>query len=234
MKLQLLHSIRARLNLFRSLASATGASRRNFRARKYPCSEKRSAERAFTLVELLVSIGIFTIITTIAVLNNGRFNSSVLLSNLAYEIALSVRQAQFYGITVKGTAADPSKFNSGYGVRFDLASPTTFTLYEDVKPLSGNPNHIKDAGDVDLEVFRIQRGNRISKICVDTVCTNTIVDITFVRPNPDAFIRAANNQTTGYNKADICVLSPQNTKRKITVESTGQISVSANTSPTCD
>jgi prepilin-type N-terminal cleavage/methylation domain-containing protein len=189
--------------------------------------ENQAAQKGFTLVELLVSIGIFTAITTVSVLNNSRFNSSVLLTNLAYEIGLSVRQAQFYGITVRGTSADPTKFDSGYGVRFDTTSPTTFVMYEDVRPVGGSPNHIKDAGDLDLETFRIQKGNRISKVCVDGVCTNAIVDITFIRPNPDAYIRASNNTSISYGKAEICVESPSATRRKVVVESTGQISVTA-------
>lgn len=192
----------------------------------------------FTLAELLVSIAIFSAITTLAVLNNNRFNSSVILTNLAYEIALSVRQAQFYGITVKGTSSNPNKFNSGYGVRFDLSSPATYALYEDVStnPLAATPDHIKTVADADLEVFTINKGNKISKICLDGCPTGgaSILDITFVRPNPEAFIRAGNNPAVEYGKAEICLVSPDMTKRKIIVERTGQISVASNTSPACD
>jgi prepilin-type N-terminal cleavage/methylation domain-containing protein len=194
-----------------------------------PCS------RGFTLIELLVSIGIFTLITTISVFNNAQFNSNVLLTNLAYEVALSVRQAQFYGISVRQNTSDSSKYDSGYGIRFDrVASPTSYILYEDVK--SGvSPNHIKDAGDTDIETFTLQKGNRITKVCVDGDCTtHSRVDITFVRPNPDAYIRASDNTSTAYGKAEVCVASPAGAKRKVVVESTGQISVSTDASPLCD
>src|SRR6185369_828665 len=102
----------------------------------------RKQEQGFTLVELLISIAIFTMITSVAVFNHAEFNGSVLLTNLAYEIALSVRQAQVYGTTVKQSSdINTVRFDSGYGVHFNTAAPTTYTLFEDKFP----PNHVYDA-----------------------------------------------------------------------------------------
>lgn len=187
----------------------------------------------FTLVELLVSIGIFTIITTVAVFNHAQFNNSVLLTNLAYEIALSVRQAQFYGITVRQSTASPGAFDSGYGVRFDLGvSNTQYSLYEDRPP----QNHVYASSEL-LETFKIQKGNRISKILVTnssgTVSTPSIVDISFIRPNPDTYITAGDLVTPYYAKAEVCVTSPSNVNRMIVIESTGQISVTTDPTNKC-
>ncbi|MBX4209331.1 prepilin-type N-terminal cleavage/methylation domain-containing protein [Candidatus Parcubacteria bacterium] len=186
------------------------------------------ASRGFTLVELLVSIAIFTFITTVAIFNNAQFNGSVLLTNLAYEIGLSIRQAQFYGISVRQNAA--LSFNSGYGIDFNTASPSSYVLFEDK---TGGTAHVKDAGDVDIQTFTIGKGNRISKICLNgvTPCSAAIVDVTFLRPNPDAYIRSAG---TSYGKAEICLQSPQGLKRKVTVESTGQISAGADDTGVCN
>src|SRR3954470_14945717 len=133
--------------------------------------------KGFTLVELLVSIGIFTVITSMAVYSHAQFNGSVLLTNLAYEIGLSVRQAQFYGISVRQNAA--SSFDSGYGVHFDLATPTSYILFEDK---AGSSVHVRDGSDVDLQIFSISKGNKVSKICINGVCDVTNIDLTFVRP----------------------------------------------------
>lgn len=185
------------------------------------------------MVELLVSISIFSLITTVAVFNHSKFNGTVILTNLAYEVALSVRQAQFYGIIVRQTSADATKFDSGYGIHFDLTNPSTYFIFEDVKS-GGVPNHVYDGSDISVETFRIQKGNAISKVCVDGNCSNSVVDISFVRPNPDAYIRAGGIQGTSYGKAEICVSSPSGTKRKVTVESTGQISVSVDAGAVCN
>jgi len=194
----------------------------------------RTSTKGFTLVELLVSIGIFTLITTVAVFNNSSFNGSLVLSNLAYEIGLSVRQAQFYGITVKQTSLDQTKFDSGYGIHFDMNDPSTYILFEDRKPPAGSPDHVyngSSVADADIEIFRISKGNSISNVCVDGNCVNSSVDITFVRPHPDAYIRVNGDPLTYHAQANICVISKQGTKRKVVVESTGQISVGKDNPP---
>src|SRR3989344_831085 len=189
----------------------------------------------FTLVELLVSIGIFMLITTMAVVNHTQFNSSVLLTNLAYEIGLSIRQAQVYGITVKQTLDNPTQFNSGYGIHFDLTSdPKTYTLFEDVKPVGDQVDHVyNQITDEDVEIFHIQKGNRISGIYIDGDSdSQNEVDITFIRPHPDAYIKFSGNSSL-HSKAEICLKSPQGTVRKVVVENTGQISVVAENVTIC-
>ncbi|MDP1624896.1 MAG: prepilin-type N-terminal cleavage/methylation domain-containing protein [bacterium] len=190
--------------------------------------------KGFTLVELLVSISIFTVITSVAVFNHAQFNGSVLLTNLAYEIALSVRQAQFYGITVRQSTVMPGAFDSGYGIRFDLGeSVTRYSLYEDRLP----QNHVYDGAGELLESFQIQKGNRISKILVTSgsgsPVTANIVDISFIRPNPDTYITVGGNTSIFYSKAEICVSSPQGSSRIIVVEATGQISVTIDQTDKC-
>jgi prepilin-type N-terminal cleavage/methylation domain-containing protein len=199
-------------------------------------SRTKTASPGFTLVELLVSIGIFTVITTVSVFSYTDFNSNVLLTNLAYEIALSVRQAQFYGITVKQSAS-AGNFNSGYGVHFESGA-TSYTLFEDGKG-GGTLNHEYESDpdplqDEALETYFIQKGNRISKVCIKGSPSNTCfdsMDLSFVRPNPETYVARFNGITpvgnpTDGNTAFICLASPKGTLRKVTVESTGQISVS--------
>lgn len=197
-----------------------------------PYKQSYTHQKGFTLVELLVSITIFSVITTMAVFSNSQFNSSVLLTNLAYEIAISVRQAQVYGVTVRKNAS--GGFDSAYGIHFDLATPSKYVLFEDKAP----QDHICDSNEClqanVVEVFNIQKGNRISKICVDSTCsTSGTLDVSFVRPNPDAFIRR-DGQATRYNKAEICVSSISGSKRKVVVEETGQISATQDTTNICN
>jgi len=183
---------------------------------------KRPSATGFTLVELLVSIGIFTLITTVSVFNYSTFNASVALTNLAYEVALSVRQAQFYGITVKQSASSGG-FDSGYGVHFTTAN--AYTLFED-----RDRDHIYDTTPEEaLETYSIQKGNTISRICVVSTsvdCSPTSLDLSFVRPNPDTFIVKNGVAGVYYASAIVCLSSPKGTYRKVLVEATGQISVS--------
>ena len=56
--------------------------------------------KGFTLVEMLVSIAIFVLITTVVVFRHASFNASVQLSNAVYDLALQFRQSQFEAINV--------------------------------------------------------------------------------------------------------------------------------------
>lgn len=186
------------------------------------------------MVELLISISIFTVITAVSVFSYSGFNSSVLVTNLAYDIALSVRQAQFYGITVKQSGTNG--FDSGYGVHFTRNS-SSYTLFEDV-----DTDHVFDAssGDIGLETYMIQKGNKIDRLCVVGTaigCNFDSIDISFVRPNPDTFVArfqsgVQNGSVTDGYPVVVCVSSPSGVKRKVTVEATGQISVSTD-APEC-
>lgn len=69
--------------------------------------------RGFSLVELLVVLSIAIIITTLVLLNYPRFGANQALNISAQEVAQVIREAQLYGISVKGS--DGTTFPS-YGV----------------------------------------------------------------------------------------------------------------------
>src|SRR3989344_4732921 len=76
-------------------------------------------KRGFTLVELIVVVAITTLISSIVVVGSSKFDGTILLTNLAYDVALSVREAQFAGLNVKVfQSGGTSTFNAGYGITF--------------------------------------------------------------------------------------------------------------------
>lgn len=183
----------------------------------------------FTLIELLICISIFVIITAVAVWNNSQFNSSILLTDLGYEIGLSVRQAQVYGITVKApsscvTGNPTCSFNSGYGVHFDITSPAQYILFEDKGP---TPDHIYESGEL-LENYAIGRGYTVKKLCIGVSGVYHSVnqlDVSFVRPEPEAWV-SGNGGAASLAEADIYVQDPKDVAdRLIQIEPTGQISI---------
>jgi len=199
--------------------------------------------KGFTLIELLTSVAIFSAITTVALFNNSKFNSSVLLTNTAYEVALAIRQAQFYGVNIKQSSntTHTLRYQSGYGVRF-VPNAGSFFLFEDVSPDPDNealPDRVYTNSDVQVENFTLRRGATISKVCVDscdssnTLGTGEPLDITFLRPNPDAEIRR-NGSGVPYSSARVCVKAPDGTQRKIIVNTTGQISVVSGDATDCN
>lgn len=201
------------------------------------------SQKGFTLVELLVAISIVGVISTVIVFNHKKFNDNLEITNLAYEVALAIRQAQVYGVSVKefkeGTTEE-QRFGTAYGVHFDIRSPTSFVLFADVNKdrLYTGSSSDCSAGTPDkcVERFQIGKGNVIHDLCEIQAngnydCNAAVKNeahITFMRPDPDATLRFTNNSHGGINtpaSLAICIRSPQGKIKEIRVYSTGQISI---------
>lgn len=183
------------------------------------------ANKGFTLIELLVSVAIFVIITSIILAKHSKFSGTLLLENLAYDIALTIRKAQVFGLSIR--EASPGVFDSGYGVHFDNVNNNLYIFFKDE-----NKNKKYDGSSEALETFTLGKGNIISKFCGTIVsgtekCSPseiTYLDIVFERPNPDAIIKSDILADT-YGSAEITILSPEGTEWKVETITTGQISI---------
>lgn len=179
--------------------------------------------RAFTLMELIVVTAIFIIVTAVTLASSGRFGGSIRLENLAYDIALSIRQAQVYGIAVQRYGA--SNFDVSYGMHFERGGSTSYVLFADVVPKDG----LYSEGEL-VQSTEIQGGYRIVDLCArfagasSDTCGANKLDITFVRPEPDAYIRV-NDGATLYESGKIILESPRGDRASVVVEVPGQISV---------
>jgi hypothetical protein len=196
-----------------------------------PTKQRKGIKKAgFTLVELMVAVGVMILILSVILVNYNKFDSGIVLTNLAYDIGLSVRKAQTYGISVKGRELGTSgDFGYPYGIHFDTAVAKQYKIFIDL-----NRDGDYDAGGVGeeaIETFNIQGTYLIKDLCLENTpvndCTSpNTLDITFTRPNPDATVRI-NNTTPSDKPAIIKVVSikDETTYKSIIVRSTGQISV---------
>ncbi len=195
-----------------------------------PSGAKASSTAGFTLIELLVVTGIMIVISTLVFANNSAFGGKVLLQNLAYDSALTVRQAQVYGISVQRFGDDT--FADGYGVRFtrntDPAVQDQFVLFADVIDQNGLYDCTSALACELVSANLIRSGYHISDICIPASqaqpCGHTSLDVTFRRPDPDAYIRA-DGQSLLYESARVIFISPRNETQAVVVEQNGQISV---------
>lgn len=204
--------------MIRSLFNKTGSKR----------SRHGVARSGFTLIELLVVTAIVVIISGVVLANNTRFGGSVLLQNFAYDMALSIREAQVYGIAVRRAAS--GTFGSGFGVHFEMSSPTTYVLFADTNP-SPTGDEIYNVGQGELvETNTILRGYKIQGLCTKETaagvwdCTANALDILFRRPEPDAYIHT-NGAGALHSYSRIVLVSPQGDQISVLVEANGQITV---------
>lgn len=185
--------------------------------------EKRKVkrDRGFTLIEMITVIAIFGILTAIVVGNYSKFTNDAVLTNMAYEIALSIREAQTYGVAVTNRSAS---FENSFGISFDTSSETQiYTLYEDK-----NSNNVLDSGE-DIKTYTLQRSIKIIDVEDDDCNTvsNNLLNIIFDRPNPEPTI----NGSDDLSGARIVIQSPELTKRYVVIRNNGQIYVDSN--PEC-
>lgn len=184
------------------------------------------SSRGFTLIEMVVTIAIVGIISAVVMFQYSKYDSQLLLKNLAYEIALQVREAQVFGISVRG---DATGFSAGYGVHFSMSTPTQYFLFRDI-----NNDLEYDNGELIVSRHTIGRGNRIMTLCAgngpfptpssagcDSGSGETL-DIVFRRPHPDAIVNGG-----GPEEATIYLTSAQASAniRSVSITATGQISV---------
>lgn len=174
------------------------------------------SQKGFTLIEMLVTVSIFALLSVVVVARNAAFDNEVLLNNLAYDIALSIRQAQQFGINVR---VAQGQFDAPYGVHFDAGSVTyTSFIDRDGNGIYGGPT----SGEL-LEVYTLGRGAQVNMLCnLDTqACGLSALDVIFKRPEPDAII---NNGAMSSGRIEL-ISSRQAGTRYIDVSSTGQIAI---------
>jgi prepilin-type N-terminal cleavage/methylation domain-containing protein len=185
----------------------------------------RTHQAGITLIEVMVSIAIFAIVTSIVLFNYSTFNANILVTNLAYEIALAVRQAQVYGLSVKTETSSTETY--AYGIYVSVDDSKNIYLYADKGGVIGfDIDDIDNCGDPDSEcqeIFTIRGDVSIDSLVVDNSDVNRL-DIIFKRPNPEALIYGDTDDRKQW--AEIRIVSGRTGKSKaINVNITGQISV---------
>jgi hypothetical protein len=182
----------------------------------------------------MVVTGIFMILSGVVLTTNARFGSLIVLQNLAHDMALSVRQAQVYGIAVRRYEA--ANFDVSYGIHFSTPgeeAPMIYELFADV-----NRNGAYDTGDAIVNSTTVNSAYRLADLCVRSNtgledCSISTADVVFRRPEPDACIGSGGAITfnqqfecvSQMDRARVVLESRSGEQSEVLVEASGQISV---------
>ncbi len=189
-----------------------------------------STQGGFGLIELMVSVTIMVIVSGIVITNQNAFNSAVLLSGQAYEIAFQIREVQQSAVSA---TYDEGTYKSIRGLYFDQTAGNNqhYVVFkdDDADGWFDNGEQFGAQGFIDprFEIDEIKDENS------DTVGPQA--SIIFVRPNFDArFFKGsgtADEIDTDSLFIDIKRVDSVDDIRTIEVTATGQISVSRPTPP---
>ena len=200
---------------------------------------------------MLVVLAIITIITTIAITSQSTFNKTLILKNTAYDVALSIRSAESFGIGSRVSTSGAT--NAAYGVHFTKAT-NSFIVFADTSPgdAGNDANHCHglppsgdatapdalygncvytSGADVLVQTYTLGNGISVSNLCTSAnggQCSNsglTTLDIVFARPNPNPFMSTNGTWPSGWKitKACITLTSAQGGTSLILVSDTGAI-----------
>ena len=208
-------------------------------------------QRGMTLVELMVVLSIFVIVTSLSIFDYKSFRSNISIQNLANDITLAVRKAQNFAI---GAHNANEVFTLGYGLHFTTSSDSSYGSISGsnksfIMFIDSTVNKLYDYSTTDLtcgsdnecsEIFNITTSDRIVAIYLndDTspIESTSALDITFLRPNPDAiFCHRFNINSSSCNTSTVIShvrikisngLTGTDEKTKIiSIWNTGQISI---------
>ena len=178
----------------------------------------------FGIIELLVSISIMVIISSVIMVQQKSFNSAVLLRSQAYSIALEARQIQLSAVSVSGEAGD---FRSLLGLHFDTGSNQEYKIFKDA-----DNDKYYDATEMFGKQGKLDKRFEIRAIrAVGDSITGNAVSVVFERPNFDARFVDSSGELTNASSIEIDIgqkngqLGTNDTIRTIEITATGQIAV---------
>lgn len=188
--------------------------------------QRPPAQAGFSLIELMVSIGIMVIVMAVIMVRQTSFNGAVLLRSEAYKVALNLRDVQLSAVSAVGNSGD---FRELYGAHFTASSPANefYQIFKDA-----DNDGFYDSGEEFGAQGVLDSRFIIREIRVDGVLYNSPqgLSVVFERPNFDAMfygsggpvsatsvqIDVARKAATGNGLGDL---------RTIEITSAGQIAV---------
>lgn len=173
--------------------------------------KKKYNNKGFTLAELIIVIAIMAIISTLALFNSSKLNSSVLLSDTAYEIGLIVRDAQISGLGAKVLLSGGMATTTNQGVYFNMDKQETVILFADLD----KGNAYSDGEDTQVYNIENKRAGKILSMCTipgdsegTDICDESNIselNVIFKRPNPEAYFYVSDGVNPSEHQGSVVI-----------------------------
>lgn len=189
----------------------------------------------FTLIEVVVVIGVIVIIATVTLARFPEFSERIGVEQESGKLVLALRKAQSYALAVRELRAGSGIFPP-YGVNISTSNRTRYTLFAD-SPIKNN--RFDEASGESIERFIVEKRVTIDKICGNSQsippgssCDSgfgglSSADIVYERPAPTiTLIGVEDGLPLSYNDIKVDLKSLDGSiKKSVIIWSTGQISI---------
>jgi prepilin-type N-terminal cleavage/methylation domain-containing protein len=214
-----------------------------------------SLQKGFTLLEMVMVTAIIGILLAVVLTQERNFDSSTVLINTAYDVALSLRETQSLGLSSRNFSTTN---NAGYGIYIGNSS-NSYIQFADVYPAVGSestsytyncPHSTSDSGtpaerpgdclyetspvNETVETYTLASGYTITGVGAYnhsglwgySVPGDATIDIVFERPNLQPLMNVQSRGTTSStSKVAIKIASPNGTVECVVITRLGQIYV---------
>jgi len=170
-------------------------------------------QRGLTVIEMLVTIGVLTVLSGLLVLYSRSGEQTSTLLREAAKMATDINRVKNLAITtMEFSTKDGRKINPcGYGVYFDR-SQNQYIIFGDLSQNCQTSNHLRTAdGSADVETINITKPLKFQRVDIDQVF--------FLAPDPTIYF-----QPSGINEAQIQFRAPNGTTMGVKINKTGQVS----------
>lgn len=175
--------------------------------------------KGFTIVELLIMIGILALLSSVVFIDFGKNGKQFALERSAQKLAQDMRRVQGMAMgTLQGTAS-----TTGYGIYLNkqAGSNTEYIVYrnENINP------YYESSIDVVIETISPEDGISICDINDNNVSeSDNVMSISFEPPDPITYIE--NNHYGHEAEISLCITTNPSLLKKVIINNSGRIEIS--------
>jgi type II secretory pathway pseudopilin PulG len=204
--------------------------------------KKSQLNYGFTVVELVVVLGIFVVISGIILFNYQSFRTNTTVNTVSQEIALTVRKAQSYALGLQASGVLANLPIKGYGVRFESIRPDQITFFTEISPIDNQFTSVYNSCGLPvsteecIEYYKIETGDKIEELIVDGEVLKltdplSSVDVIFKKPSGDVIFcvhkfgsSCNSSSSTPVSVFDVVLVSKGGVRKYVHIYGNGQIS----------
>lgn len=181
----------------------------------------------FTMVEVVILLGIFVLIAGIVLASFPRLSQRIGLQHSTQQLALALRRAQNMAFAVRQVSTPSGRvIPPAYGVFVARATPTSFVIFADLRGTGGTSDGLyRPAEDVAVETVQLDRGITFGELVSDLGGANQrqeVVNISF--SVPEARMAIANASLPVGESVELFLVGRvANYTKSVTVRTSGQI-----------